>query len=73
MTRRGQGPDSVGNIEIVDSDQLAQVQTVAKLIHGLALVTALFALVLIVLAVYLSPGYRWLTLLWLAVALVLRP
>lgn len=68
---RDKVPDSVGNIEIVDSDQLAQVQTVAKLIHGLALVTALLALVLIVLAVYLSPGYRWLTLLWLAVALVL--
>ncbi|MBN8870959.1 MAG: SHOCT domain-containing protein [Solirubrobacterales bacterium] len=64
-------PDSVGNVKIVDSDELAQVQTVAKLIHGLALVTALLALLLIVLAVYLSPGYRWLTLLWLAVGLIL--
>lgn len=64
-------PDSVGNIKIVDSDELAQVQTAAKLIHGLALVTALLALVLIALAVYLSPGYRWLTLLWLAVSLII--
>lgn len=63
-------PDSVGNVKIVDSEELAQVQTVAKLIHGMALVTALLALALIALAVFLSPGYRWLTLLWLAVALV---
>jgi len=63
-------PASVGNIKIVDSSELAQVQTAAKLIHGLALVTALIALVLIALAVYLSPGYRWLTLFWLAVALI---
>jgi hypothetical protein len=63
-------PDSVGNVKIVDSDELAQVQTIAKLIHGLALATALLALILITLAVYLSPGYRWLTVLWLAVALI---
>ncbi|MCA9797390.1 MAG: hypothetical protein KC910_36515, partial [Candidatus Eremiobacteraeota bacterium] len=64
-------PDTVGNIKIVDSDQLAQVQQVAKLIHGLALITGLLTLLLIALAVYLSPGYRWLTLLWMAVGLIL--
>lgn len=64
-------PDSVGNVKIVESDELAQVQTIAQLIHGLALVSALLALVLIALAVFLSPGYRWLTLLWLAFALIL--
>ncbi len=63
-------PDSVGEIEIVDSEELAQVQTVAKLIHGTALISSLLAIALIALAVYLSPGYRWLTLLWLAVTLV---
>jgi hypothetical protein len=64
-------PDSVGNIEIVESSELEQIQTIAKLIRGLALVSALLALAMIALAVFLSPGYRWLTLLWLAAALVL--
>lgn len=63
-------PDSVGQIEIVDSQEISQVQTVAKLIHGTALIASLLAIALIGLAVYLSPGYRWLTLLWLAVTLV---
>lgn len=63
-------PENVGQIEIVDSQELSQVQTIAKLIHGTALVTALLLLVLLGLAVYLSRGYRWLTLLWMAVALV---
>ncbi|MCB0869310.1 MAG: SHOCT domain-containing protein [Solirubrobacterales bacterium] len=64
-------PDSVGNVKIVESKELSQVQTVAQLIHGLALVSGLLALVLIALAVWLSPGYRWLTLFWLSVALIL--
>lgn len=64
-------PDTVGNIEIVNSDELSSVQTAAKLIHGTALITALIVFLLIALAVYLSPGYRWLTVLWLAVALIL--
>ena len=63
-------PESVGEIEIVDSDEIEQVQTVARLIHGTALVTAILAIALIALAVYLSPGYRWLTLLWIVVALI---
>ena len=63
-------PDDVGNIEIVDSEEISQVQTVAKLIHGAALIASLLAIALIALAIYLSPGYRWLTLLWLAVTLV---
>jgi len=64
-------PESVGQVEIVDSDQLSSVQTAATLIHGTALITALLGLALIGLAVYLSPGYRWLTLLWVAGALIL--
>jgi hypothetical protein len=63
-------PDSVGQIEIVDSEEISQVQTVAKLIHGSALIASILAILLIALAIYLSPGYRWLTLLWLAVTLV---
>lgn len=64
-------PSTVGQIEIVDSDQLSSVQTVATLIHGTALITALLALILIGLAVFLSPGHRWLTLLWVAGSLIL--
>lgn len=64
-------PASVGQIEIVDSDQLSTAQTATSLIHGTALIAALLALVLITLAVYLSPGYRWLTVLWIAITLII--
>jgi hypothetical protein len=64
-------PASVGQIEIVDSSELSSVQTAATLIHGTALITALLALILLGLAVFLSHGYRWLTLLWIAGALVI--
>jgi len=64
-------PAAVGEIEIVDSEELSTVQTVAQIIHGTALITALLLLVLIGLAVYLSKGYRWMTLLWIAAALII--
>jgi hypothetical protein len=64
-------PENVGQIEIVESKQLSEVQTIAKLIRGTALVTAILLLLVLGLAVYLSKGYRWLTLLWLAVSLVI--
>jgi len=64
-------PASVGEIEIVDSQELSTAQTVTSLIHGTALVASILALLLITLAVYLSPGYRWLTVLWLAVTLII--
>lgn len=64
-------PDNVGQVEIIESKQLAEVQTVAKLIRGTALISALVLLLLLGLAVYLSKGYRWLTLLWLSVALII--
>ncbi|MGB0120771.1 MAG: SHOCT domain-containing protein [Solirubrobacterales bacterium] len=64
-------PASVGQIEIVDSSELKTAQRVSSLIHGTALVTALATLLLIALAVYLSAGYRWLSILWIAVTLVI--
>lgn len=63
-------PDAVGNIHIVDSDELATAQRVTKLIHGTALVTSLLAMVLLALALFLSPGYRWITFIWLGVVLI---
>jgi len=64
-------PTSVGQIEIVQSDELKTAQTVSSLIHGTALIAALIVLLLIALAVYLSPGYRWLSVLWIAITLII--
>ncbi|MCO5315653.1 MAG: SHOCT domain-containing protein [Solirubrobacterales bacterium] len=63
-------PPAVGNIHIVDSEELATAQRVTKLIHGLALISALLAMVLLAVAVWLSRGYRWITLIWLGVAMI---
>ena len=64
-------PESVGQIKIVDSEELSTVQTIASAIHGTALIAALLVLALICLVVYLSPGYRWLSVLWLAITLII--
>jgi len=64
-------PASVGNIHIVDSQELATAQRVTKLIHGLALISALLVLVLLGVAVWISPGYRWATLIGLGVAMII--
>lgn len=63
-------PASVGNVNIVDSEELATAQRVTKLIHGTALISSLLAMALLGLAVFLSPGYRWMTFIWLGVALI---
>jgi len=64
-------PQSVGTVEIVQSDQLAEVQQAARGIRGLAIVSSLLVLALIAAALALSPGYRWRTFLWLGVALII--
>lgn len=64
-------PTSVGQIEIVQSDELKTAQTVSSLIHGTALIASLIVLLLVALAVYLSPGYRWLSVLWIAITLII--
>lgn len=63
-------PQGVGTVEIVQSEQLAEVQKAARAIKGLAIISSLLALVLIAVALALSPGYRWRTFLWLGVALI---
>jgi hypothetical protein len=63
-------PPDVGNLKILRSDQLGLAQTIAKLIRGLALVTTLLTLALLALAIYLSRGYRWVTLLGCGIALL---
>jgi hypothetical protein len=64
-------PPDAGNLKILRSDQLGLAQTIAKLIRGLALITSLVALALFALAIYLSRGYRWITVLGVGVGLIL--
>lgn len=63
-------PPDAGNLRILKSDQLGLAQTIAKLIRGLALVTTLLTLALLALAIYLSRGYRWVTVLGAGITLV---
>ena len=64
-------PPDVGTLTILRSDQLELAQTIARLVRGLALVTSLLAFGLFALAIYLSRGYRWITVLGVGVALIL--
>jgi hypothetical protein len=66
----GKIPPDVGNLQVLKSDQLGAAQTGVKLIRGLALVTSLLALLLYGLAIYLSRGYRWITVLASGIALI---
>jgi Short C-terminal domain len=63
-------PPDAGNLKILKSDQLGLAQTIAKLIRGLALVTTLLTLALLALAIYLSRGYRWVTVLGAGIVLI---
>jgi Short C-terminal domain len=63
-------PPDAGNLKILKSDQLGLAQTIAKLIRGLALVTTLLTLALLALAIYLSRGYRWMTVLGAGIVLI---
>jgi hypothetical protein len=64
-------PADAGNLRILRSDQLGLAQTIAKAIRGLALVTSLLALALFALAIYLSRGYRWVTVLGTGIGLII--
>ncbi len=64
-------PPDAGNLKILRSDELGLAQTIAKLIRGLALITSLLALALFALAIYLSRGYRWITVLGVGIGLIL--
>jgi hypothetical protein len=64
-------PPDAGNLKILKSDQLKAAQTIAKVIRGLALVAILLALALFALAIYLSRGYRWVTVLGVGIAAIL--
>lgn len=63
-------PPDVGNLVILRSDELGLAQTIAKAVRGLALVSSLLALGLFGLAIYLSRGYRWITVLAVGVSFI---
>ncbi|MGZ8666653.1 MAG: hypothetical protein ACXWZM_06035, partial [Solirubrobacterales bacterium] len=64
-------PADVGNIKVLSSDELGLAQTIAKLINGIALATTILVFVLFGLAIYLSAGYRWVTVLGVGVGLII--
>jgi hypothetical protein len=64
-------PHDVGNLKILRSNELGLAQTIAKVIRGLALISTLLALGLFALAIYLSRGYRWITVLGVGIGLIL--
>ena len=64
-------PPDAAKLHILSSDQLGLAQTVAKVIRGLALVTSLLALLMFGAAIYLSRGYRWVTVLATGISLIL--
>ena len=64
-------PPDVGNLTILKADQLGLAQTIAKLIRGIALITSLLAFALFALAIYLSRGYRWVTVLGVGIGFIL--
>jgi uncharacterized membrane protein len=63
-------PEDVGELEILKADQIETAQTIASLIKGIALVTALFTLALLGLAIYLRHGERWIAILGAGVGLI---
>ena len=64
-------PPDAGTLRVLRSDQLGLAQTIAKVIRGLALIATLLALALFALAIYLSRGYRWITVLGVGIGLIL--
>jgi hypothetical protein len=63
-------PEGVGEVEVLESEELSEAQTAARVIRGTALISSLLLVLLAGLTIYLAPGYRWLSMLWVAVALV---
>jgi hypothetical protein len=63
-------PPDVGRLTILKADELGLAQTIAMLVKGIALITSLLALGLFALAIYLSRGYRWVTVLGVGFAFI---
>jgi hypothetical protein len=64
-------PDSVGEIEILQSNEIDGAQKVVKLISGLAVLFSLLALGCLALAIGLARGYRSRTVFWAGLSLII--
>jgi hypothetical protein len=63
-------PPDAGQIEILHSDELKTAQNIAVAIKGLALVLSILTFFVFGLAIYLSRGGRWVTVLFSGVGLI---
>jgi uncharacterized membrane protein YozB (DUF420 family) len=63
-------PPDAGQIEILHSDELKTAQNVAVAIKGLALVLSILTFLIFGLAIYLSRGGRWVTVLFSGIGLI---
>jgi hypothetical protein len=63
-------PPDAAQIEILRSDQLKTAQNITTAIKGLALVLSILTFAIFALAIYLSRGSRWVTVLFCGIGLV---
>ncbi|HSS33465.1 MAG TPA: SHOCT domain-containing protein [Solirubrobacterales bacterium] len=63
-------PPDAGQIEILHSDELKTAQNIAVAIKGLALVLSILTFLAFGLAIYLSKGGRWVTVLFSGIGLI---
>lgn len=63
-------PPDAAQIRILRSDQLRTAQNITAAVQGLALVLSLLTLAIFALAIYLSRGSRWVTVLFCGIGLV---
>jgi Short C-terminal domain len=63
-------PPDAGQIEILHSDELQTAQNIAVAIKGLALLLSILTLATFALAIYLSRGARWVTVLFSGIGLI---
>jgi hypothetical protein len=63
-------PPDAAQIEILRSDQLKTAQNITTAVKGLALVLSILTFAVFALAIYLSRGSRWVTVLFCGIGLV---
>ncbi len=63
-------PADAGQIKILKSDQLKTAQNIAVAIKGLALVLSILTFLVFALAIYITRGGRWVTVLFAGIGLV---
>jgi hypothetical protein len=63
-------PPDAGQIEILRSDQLKTAQNIAVAVRGLALVLSILTFLAFALAIYLSRGQRWVSVLFSGIGLI---